>query len=424
MASLQAWPQPIAGVTMAALAAWLLYLNFNHPLHRALSLFLFSRAATNFFQPFLSTAGPLTFADRVYPYFIIVQFFAGVYLAYVYRQRFAGQPVRPWVGLGLALGALLFEFIYVMDHALWGTAAQPGVLAAFRPLRVATYITIALLFIAEYSRIEEGPRRRALFLASVAFALDAVYLTVLFAAAEFGFDPGRFGQGGSFFLPVRLFMVAACLLLAAVLEWQRRRARDENARRLAKAFLGLFGVVVTTGLVTIAVAAQDPTRFPFVYNVFDGVWTLAFPTLLAYAILRHRLFGIETQARRAIGRSSLAAGFLLAFFIIAELTASFAERFVGRFGWLVGAIAAGSLLFALEPLHRWSRRVAEAAVPHLPAPGAGRTVSTDLYQEAARIAWADGMLDRNERAILDGLAARLGLTAEETARIEREASRA
>jgi len=122
---------------------------------------------------------------------------------------------------------------------------------------------------------------------------------------------------------------------------------------------------------------------------------------------------------------TLAAVFLLILFIVAQLTESYAERFVGQFGWLLGAVAAGALLFALEPLQRWTRRVAEAAVPSTATTSTGGALDPrEVYREAARIAWADGMLDRSERAILDGLASRLGLNVDETVRIEREASRA
>ena len=113
--------------------------------------------------------------------------------------------------------------------------------------------------------------------------------------------------------------------------------------------------------------------------------------------------------------------FLAVFFVVAQLAQNY---LAGVYGWLAGGVAAGLLIFALSPLQHFAERVANAAMPGVRSIAEmAHPERLDLYREQAGLMWADGVIDRQERALLDSLRKRLGLSHEEAASIESEASR-
>jgi uncharacterized tellurite resistance protein B-like protein len=73
-------------------------------------------------------------------------------------------------------------------------------------------------------------------------------------------------------------------------------------------------------------------------------------------------------------------------------------------------------------LQRFAERVANRTLPH------GKSLKSmdsaervEVYAEQARIAWADGQLERKERMLLDKLRDQLGLSAAEASRLEAQA---
>jgi hypothetical protein len=141
---------------------------------------------------------------------------------------------------------------------------------------------------------------------------------------------------------------------------------------------------------------------------------------VAYAIVKHQLFDIDVRIKWTISRGTLAAIFVAVFFVVAQVAQTF---LTAEYGLLLGGASAGLLLFALNPLQRLAESVANVAMP-----GVRSVVEMNhpersaLYREHARIAWADGAVDKNERMLLNHLREGLGLSAEEALRLETEAT--
>jgi hypothetical protein len=142
--------------------------------------------------------------------------------------------------------------------------------------------------------------------------------------------------------------------------------------------------------------------------------------VLAYAILRHQLLGLDVKVKWTVRRGTLAAVFIGVFLVVTQV----AQNYLSQYGVLAGGIAAGVLLFALTPLQRFAERVADTAMPDVKAvsemSGAERLA---VYRDAAVQAWEDGTLDRSERALLDRLQKSLRLRPEEAMRVEQDAAR-
>ena len=127
--------------------------------------------------------------------------------------------------------------------------------------------------------------------------------------------------------------------------------------------------------------------------------------LLGYAVLRGEIAGLDLKIRFAISRGSIAAIFVVVFFVASELAQQF---FAQRYSALVGILAAGMLVFALAPLQRAAERLAERAVPAAqgtPEP----TRASEIYKSAVRAAMRDGLITRREERHLAEVARGLGL---------------
>lgn len=137
--------------------------------------------------------------------------------------------------------------------------------------------------------------------------------------------------------------------------------------------------------------------------------------VLAYAVLRGQIEGLDLKVRFAISKSTIAAVFIAVFFLASEI----AQQFFGAtFGSAyVGIAAAGMLVFALAPLQRAAERLAERAVPISapapPAPAASPAGARDereqAFRRAVRLALRDRELTREEERHLLDLAHHLGI---------------
>lgn len=188
------------------------------------------------------------------------------------------------------------------------------------------------------------------------------------------------------------------------------RGRDER-RRLARIGIAFLLLMVGTG-VWISLAPTTPLTF----STFVAVVTLTFPVVATYALLRHRLLGLDVKLRFAISRSTIAAAFVATFFIASEG----AQIVFGQGNEWVGLFAAGALVFAMAPLQRAAERLAERAVPIAPqAPGSDGS-RLDVYRHAVGHALRGRAIAREEEAYLADLATHLGIDYRTALRVRRE----
>jgi hypothetical protein len=166
--------------------------------------------------------------------------------------------------------------------------------------------------------------------------------------------------------------------------------------------LGNFG-----GLVNLSDIAQN--------LISNSLW-LGTLLILPYAMLRDQLFDIDLRLKLALKGSTIGAAFLAVFFIVAQLVQNIATQ---ELGYVVGAIAAGGLLFLLKPLERMAERLSDRAMP--------RTTGTpeyvafrklEVYKAAVESAHETGGITARERASLDRLRAKLSIAEADAARIE------
>lgn len=139
---------------------------------------------------------------------------------------------------------------------------------------------------------------------------------------------------------------------------------------------------------------------------------------LSYAILRHQFLGLGVRVKWTIKQSTVAAAFVAVFFVISEAAATVLGDTTGSQYW--GIAGAGLLVFAIAPLQRLAERLSDKALPGVkPIMDMDDAERAFAYGEAVKAAWADGVLSRDERALLDRLGQSLKLDDARAARIER-----
>jgi hypothetical protein len=317
-------PYLLAATLMAVLGTWLIA---RDPRDRAMVafavvLFLLSLRMTFSFLAFLSTGvGPedsLRYA-QILPYFQIALVPAAVYFAANYPEP-RGWLGRSQHGLWLLVGVtLVLELAYFLQPSLYGTLEYRAVGAelSYRdvgryliinhgPLHVLLFSTtpilafIAYLFAKDYVRSEAGDRRHALFL-----ILSAILLLALFDFASYGnsvYD--LFFRGEVYpWLPfgwtaviLPLVTIVPIGMAFAVLARHVGYSGEADAMRqffhlALVAPLPILSVLLPLFIDPNAVYMSDPwTRFAL------GIWRLAFPLLVSYALLRYPSRSLRTKA--------------------------------------------------------------------------------------------------------------------------------
>lgn len=178
-------------------------------------------------------------------------------------------------------------------------------------------------------------------------------------------------------------------------------------------WLPLFAVAMAfAGMLLVQVTFNNPGF---------GISRTLMVVVLAYAIVKHQLLGIDVRIRWGVSKGVLAGVFVAMFFVVSELTAWFFEDQVGDIGnvdpTVVGIGAAGLLLFAISPLHQLADRIAARAVPvSSGAADEGRTA----YREAVLLAFSDGRIDRRDEHSLAKLAKVIGIDPEDALAVREE----
>lgn len=410
----------VGGGIQLLLAVFLLGVNFSDRLNRVLALFLVLQGGALVFQAIgeRSVASPFT---RVAFYMYLTAPLALLYLAACYRERF-GRPGLRRIAfpLALAAGAVLAIALMVArglrDHNLFEAL---NVIELFLFLFGPAFL--AALLVRDATRSSSHTWSPQLMTAGLAFAFFP------FAGGLHYLVPPLMRPG-----PAEVIAAAFALIpVAAMVVWLFLAAASSAVpiRRSARRALSWLSLAPLSVAVLLAVEAWGPV------TVVDGVptarvfhltmvsvmvgWAVVGTCLVAYAIARHQLFGIDRRLKWTVRRGTLAGIFHAIFVVAVQLTEAFAQNVVGQYSWVLGAIAAAGGVFLLSPLKRFADRVADTALPDVketPAYESFRRLQ--MYQSALAAVWEDGSLRAVERRRLDRLREKLGISAPDARALE------
>jgi uncharacterized membrane protein YebE (DUF533 family) len=293
-------------------------------------------------------------------------------------------------GVAVAFGRIAAPFTYNLGFTLINAGALFALLLL--PLRFA---------LADRARDELEQRQLALMSLAV----------LLYACIPVGVN---FASPGPW-PPVRYVSLAGVGAVAGLWLWNTRAGSPAVSRLARTNALLVLGLV----LVGMALRAVSGSAAEAQNTGANGLARTLGVLVLAYAILRHQLLGIDLKVKWGIRQSTVAAAFVGVFFVVSESASTFfAESVLGPY---LGIAAAGLLIFAMAPLQRAAEGIANAAMPGVRAPSEmAPDERLSVYRDQLRAAYADGAVDRSERMLLESLRARLAISAEDALRIERE----
>lgn len=425
----------IAAAAMLILAVMLVLLRFSSGANRAFALFLVLQAAVLVASSRFRQSAEPAMQDAwfdVQAYFLLAIPAAVVYFFIAYTGR-PQRKRRGW-GWGLAIATLGLCLLYLQDHCLtichtsgavetWTYTAGPlYVLQYGFPLAIGM---VALALVLRTKTMPPSPARSCASLIGVTLALGPLIDVVLQGYALF--EPGLRASTRSVYSETFWFDIASWTRLAAGLPillalviW----ARNHKSERAAQGVLFVAAAIAVAAAVSIggfyAAEQHDPTGWsPSAGTMLIGAWRIVTPAIVAYGLLRHRLFELDPVLKRTIGPTAIASIFLAVFFSVSKII----ENIMGdTYGAIGGGVAAGLLLFALSPLERLGSRIAGTIVPR------GKVVPSmepeelrQLYRDQAALVWSDGVMRPGERVLLDNLRSRFGISPESAAALEREA---
>jgi uncharacterized tellurite resistance protein B-like protein len=415
----------LSGALMAVLGVGLVFLNPRHKPTLAFAALMLARAGSlvmGSLESGAESANQLSDAS-VWGTFSTVFNDLGIYAAVMWflleypRGRFGprGTKIARFALLGATIVALA---IWASNTDLIvGYAIRDGkLISTLGPWPRFTFAVVgslwpvvALVLVRDLSRSEPGPAHRSLTLVTLGFVLLAAHDGI---RVPFGTLLAGLGMSSTFAaVEVRDWITMGVDLAALIgVLWYARRTSE--ARLLA----GGAALTATSSCIAVLVMALGGgTTF---LQIENGFVRLALPLLVGYALARYQIFDIDLKVRWTIKNSTIAAVFIGVFVVVEQLAQNFVSQ---TFGVAAGALAAGLLLVAIHPIQHAAERVSVAAVPNA-------RVSSQLtgderlaiYLAQAKAAWADGVMEKSERVMLDRLRDTLGLTHEEAARLESE----
>lgn len=206
----------------------------------------------------------------------------------------------------------------------------------------------------------------------------------------------------------------------------RRAPPGTATRRRAKLYAVSFGLrdLLLGPVLVLSVMPQAQPFFGWLTGI--GVFPVSaivilYVVILGYAVLRWELFDIEVKIKRTVRGGYVAGAFLAAYFVVDQLVQVVAGQLLGN---VAGAIAAGLLLFALQPILHFSRRLADATLPKVQAtPEYLAFRKLEVYQAALESSLEGGVSEKEQRT-LNALRAKLGIARADADALERDVAAA
>ncbi len=232
------------------------------------------------------------------------------------------------------------------------------------------------------------------------------------------------------------FYIVICVVLAwgfaaAVHSWYI--ATNPAKRERARAFTLAFGARDILWTLSFALNAAhyygyigsgghpppESSIFRFITPFSYEIAVIIYVPLVAYGVLRVQLFDIDLRIKRTLRRSTIAAAFVAAFFVVSEFAGVYLSD---QLGTVLGILATGALIFFLDPIQRAAERVSNAAMPNTHrTPEYENYRKLQVYESAVLAALEDGRISERQRRVLDSMIRSMGIDSQVAAKLESDA---
>lgn len=230
-----------------------------------------------------------------------------------------------------------------------------------------------------------------------------------------------FGSAVLYAAVMALFLFA---LVVSIHAWWM--AEPGIARTRARVFVIAFGIRDICWGTSYAVAfwtiqagmSMEESTIILVGKIVYALGTLLAVPLIAYGILKAKMFDIDLKIRWTIKQSTLAGVILAIIFLVSEGTAVFLSDELGN---VAGLLAAAVVIFFLAPLQRFAERIASSAMPNTTnTPQYVAYRKMQVYEEALIEALDENGISLKERSLLNRLRDSLEIPEADAAAMEEE----
>lgn len=429
-----------AAAAMLALAGWLLWLDFGRTANRVFAALLALRAGTFILGAWRGVAGPDAqgWLTAFAPTFIIPLLPLTLYLVSVHPRRRGPLARRggAWLLAAGTAAAIVWAWLDPAAYAVtapdsggvYALGAGPdraytafGPLILFTALRLPVFAFAAVVFARDYVGASEPTRRHSALLLYAGFGLNAYFdgANALASLPVTLQDPGMLPWtpwGWAYVLLPTASLLLALASTAVLIRGQL--APRQGARRGVRGALIASGVAFASGIAVAQGAASTLPGGEKILVLVLGLWRLALPLLVTYALLRYSLFDVDVRMKRGLGKGTVVAVFVLLLVLASEVVENLVAQSQGQ---VFGFVAAAIMTVTFRPVEGVGVRVAERMLPDVKpiqaqSPGERRR----FYQDHVVLAVEDGRLTPKERVLLDELATRLGIRPGTARRLEEQ----
>lgn len=413
-------PELLRGLVVLGVAAWIFLVRPRAPAHITLGLAVAFEGAQSIASVAERWAGSVEAVHAWARTSVLIsswEMLALLAFLVVFPVR-RGPRRLPWAFAGLGVLFLAIEVLRPDLFATFGATAGDQALTTtssvsavalgplfWNPLFFQAEAIVAITLAIAWRRQRDGDGRSLMLLAT-AFAAPTLYMGMdglVFSALNPVSDGPLASTSARAFILLMNGMAAFIGLIAAILLTFHHG--------VSKGRLTIFATALVSGA---AIGALVPTNAW--YDALYGVLGIAFPLLIAFAIIRMRVLGTDAKFNFTVKSGTLAAIFVTVIFAVSE---GAQVLFGDEQPWL-GVAAGAALIFALAPLQRFAESVANRAVPDAkPIVAMSTDEKTMAFEEVVRMAWADGQVSPAERLRLDAARSRLGLSESKAAAVER-----
>lgn len=409
----------VTGGALLALAVWLMWLRFAGRLIRSYVLLLVMMGLLAIVRELGRAMEPSRLQGALAGTGVYIAAMVPLAVVWFSVNQLAGHKARlrnVAMAVLLAIGAIVVLAIAIGPCT--AKCDQDGLIQV-GPVQLLIASTEAIMALAAIGslllakRLGQGDAGSAAFVVGVAFLIP-----VSRSVATNWAVLGQFGLKESlgFYVPNTWHLVVFTTVVLATACWAVGAtlvARTRGGKLGRNAALLLSLAIATGAWAGSAPADSAGPRF------LSGVLTILFPALIAFALVRHRLFDLDATLRWTVVRAFMAGLFLTVFFAISEGAIGYFESKTQS--QVLGIVSASVLVFFIAPLQRVGERFADELMPERrPIEAMGIQERMALYRDQVLLVWADGVMGRKERALLDQLRERMGLDLRASAKVEHE----
>jgi len=215
-------------------------------------------------------------------------------------------------------------------------------------------------------------------------------------------------------LSAELLLMHVCVFASVLFEHRLKRGNknSETAYYLSAYFFRILFLGISLG--SVALGYTNELRYLIISSYIFG--ELIYGLLFCYGIVKGNIFGVTQLIKRGMVKLLFTASLFTVFYFMEGIVSN---EFSDALGNLAGFLGASLLLMFEKPINKYAYNFIDYLIPDNESLG----TSEEAYLYLYRVAIEDGTISQDEQRMLDSMAQKLELGAEDVQRIKNTVNR-